>query len=270
MSLPVLVWVLDHSTATLGARLVLLVLAEHAHDDGRESYPALDTIAQRARLSRKGARDALARLERDGHIERDGFGPRGQTRWRLLFLGEKELHPPNREGGVAAVQKREAATPEPTTEPSNEKEDPRAKPPPGFPDELRPHAREVLRVLTAVAEQHGCKRVWPLEVGRAVMARPRHPLVAVAHELAGWAADPPRPITDIVATYRTFLKNAKELASVERLAADGTPTASIPPHPPGVTSLRGYDRNAAKAAREAEREQAAMRVIEQRRQESRV
>ena len=40
---------------------------------------------------------------------------------------------------------------------------------------------------------------------------------------------------------------------------------------PGIpkAAARGYDRNAAKAAREAEREQAAMRVIEQRRQEAR-
>lgn len=129
MSLPVFTWVLDNSEATLGARLVLLVLAEHAHDDGSESYPALDTIARRTRMSRKGVRDALRRLVDDGHVAEDGLGPRGQTKWRITFQSEgvKEVHPADGqgvkflpEGGVVPARSGEATTPEPSLEPSLE------------------------------------------------------------------------------------------------------------------------------------------------------
>jgi hypothetical protein len=41
-------------------------------------------------------------------------------------------------------------------------------------------------------------------------------------------------VTDVVGTYRTFLRSERELAAVEPLAADGTPSA---PAPSGVTSI---------------------------------
>ncbi len=82
-----------------------------------------------------------------------------------------------------------------------------------------------MRILKAVAADHPtAKAVWPREVGLVIMAFPRRPLVAAAHELARWAVDPPRPIRDVAATYRTFLKGERDLESTERLAADGTPT----------------------------------------------
>lgn len=103
------------------------------------------------------------------------------------------------------------------------REDKRLKIPDDFPGELRPHAREVMRILSEVAEQHGAPRVWPLAVARTVMAHPRHPLVATAHDLAVWAVDPSRAVKDVVSTYKTFLKRGRELQTTERLAADGTP-----------------------------------------------
>lgn len=134
MSLPVFVWVLDTSETTLGARLVMLVLAEHAHDDGSGAYPSLDTIARRCRMSRKGVRDALERLVKDGHIKADGHGTQGQTKWRILF---KEGSPPSLKpspeggcssytlggvvpsaGGVVPSPKTHATTPEPSVKPS--------------------------------------------------------------------------------------------------------------------------------------------------------
>lgn len=150
---------------------------------------------------------------------------------------------------------------------AREREDPRMKAPADFPDALRPHAREVYRVLCSVAEQHHTKKVWPLAVGRVVMAHPRHPLVATAHALAAWAVDPDRPVKDVVSTYRTFLGRRTELASTEFLAEDGTPGQVLGSGrlPDGVTPIR-RDRVAEREARSADRQVRFARAMAEREQ----
>lgn len=253
------------------AKVVLLGLANHAHPDGTEAYPALDTLAEYAACDRSTARRNVRKLVADGWAIEDGLGPKGQTKYRLAL----ERVPPPRGGGkVPPVQNATGstgasqgggtgATRTVPSEPSLGEEgarDPRDSAPDDFPDELRPHAREVLRILRAVAEQHGARKVWPLAVGRVVMAHPRHPLVASAHALAAWAADPPRPIRDVVGTYRTFLQRERELEAAEHLAADGVPASRPSGSPAGVTHLASSraDRERAKAER-TERRMAVMR-----------
>ena len=109
--------------------------------------------------------------------------------------------------------------------------------PDGFPPELRPHARAVFRVLRGVAEQHNAREVTPRGVGLAIMGAPGRRYVALAYELGSWAAAPPRPIRDVVATYRTWLSKEPRHAGVESLDAAGAPGGADPP--PGVTSLHG-------------------------------
>lgn len=156
-----------------------------------------------------------------------------------------------RPSGTTKRERKDAVVPE---------RDPREQIPDGFPDELRPHARQVLVLLREVAADHGAKKVWPQALGRLIMSQPRKPLVATAHELHQWAVDPPRKVIDVVATYRTFLKRAQDLEGPERLATDGTPGAA-----PGgnVHQLRPRggraDRIAANLA-EAERLQAELRA----------
>jgi hypothetical protein len=71
VSLPVLTWVLDNSEERLGNRLVLLALAEYAHDDGSKAYPSNETLQKRTRLSERGVRDSLRSLEANGSIRFD-------------------------------------------------------------------------------------------------------------------------------------------------------------------------------------------------------
>lgn len=114
-----------------------------------------------------------------------------------------------------------------------ERADPRDQAPEDFPAELRQHARIVMQTLQRVAEMHNAGKVWPLSVGRVVMQHPRHPLVKAAQALELWAVDPPRPIKDAVATYRTFLERERELQATERLSPDGVPlngTGRSAPH----------------------------------------
>lgn len=229
-------WVLDNSESTSGARLVLLVLAEHAHDDGSESYPSVETIMRRTRMSRRGVQEALRRLESDAHIAQDGVSRKGTVVYRVVMGAQNPRgRGLQREGGAA-----DAPEPSIGTRPNkkenahaSKREELNGKAPDGFPVELRRHANEVYVILKRVAEVHGAQRVWPRAVGLAIMAHPRHPLVATAHELEGWAVDPPRPVRDVVKTYRTFLSRARELEGVERLAEDGTPAA---PGPRGVVN----------------------------------
>lgn len=78
MSVVVSTWVWQHSEVEQrGDLLVLLALADHAQDDGTKAYPSVATLAQKARLSRRGVQLALRRLETQGAIVQAGSGPRG-------------------------------------------------------------------------------------------------------------------------------------------------------------------------------------------------
>lgn len=84
-------WVLDHSPAQRGDRLVLISLANHADRDGANAFPTVPTIARESgALSERSVQYALHSLEH-GHegsgraIERQGSAPTGATIWRVLM-----------------------------------------------------------------------------------------------------------------------------------------------------------------------------------------
>jgi hypothetical protein len=220
------------------AKVVLLGLANHAHPDGSEAYPALDTLAEYAHCDRSTARRNVRKLEESGWIIRDGDGPKGTTKYRLAMgaAAPGSKTPPVAQapdgGGTGAAEGVALAPPEPSLEPSNEpgtrsraKHDPTSLIPGDFPDELRAHARLVLPVLRSVAEQHGAREVTPLALARLMMApdRRRKPFVRAAHDFASWAADPPRPIRDAVSSYRTWVDRERNLQGIEPVPGDGGP-----------------------------------------------
>jgi hypothetical protein len=64
MSVRVLGWALREAPVTSKTDLlVLIVLADHAHDDGSGAYPSVATIAKLARMSPRGVHVALRNLE---------------------------------------------------------------------------------------------------------------------------------------------------------------------------------------------------------------
>lgn len=90
MSVQALTWVLDHSPAIHGDRLVLISIANHADREGRGSYPPVAMIASEARMSTRNVQYALRSLEHgfEGSgkaIFRDGRGPNGATLWAVLM-----------------------------------------------------------------------------------------------------------------------------------------------------------------------------------------
>lgn len=84
MSVEATAWALNVPVGG-NTKVVLLGLANHAHPDGRESYPALDTLARYAHCNRSTARRNVRRLAAEGWIEEYGKGPQGQAKYRLLM-----------------------------------------------------------------------------------------------------------------------------------------------------------------------------------------
>ncbi len=218
-------------------------------------YKTYDDWAAEIGISAKAVRGACDRLRKSGVVLaiQSPLDARDKTLWwRIDYakLRGDEPEPSGRpsapEGSPTAARgSSHAGVPGRTentseTKKENGRADLRDQVPDDFPDELRPHAREVMRVLRAIAADHPtAKAVWPREVALAVMAYPRHPLVQTAHALAGWAVDPPRPIKDVASTYRTFLKRERALGGTERLADDGSVSTDRGAPLASVHSLHG-------------------------------
>jgi len=79
VSVDVLTHVFKHSRASGNDRLVLLVLADHASDDGSGSYPSQTKIAEKANVTDRTVRACLRRLEGMGEITRHGVHPSHKT-----------------------------------------------------------------------------------------------------------------------------------------------------------------------------------------------
>lgn len=60
--------VLRHSRMKGAARMVLVVIADAARDDGSEAWPSLDTIADRAGITRRAAQSAIRTCEEEGEL----------------------------------------------------------------------------------------------------------------------------------------------------------------------------------------------------------
>src|ERR1700690_4329746 len=104
MSVHVMSWVLRHSEEKLGSRLTLLVLADHAHDDGTESWAAVDTIAREARLSRRQVQTCLQKLEESKAIIQTGTRSNGTRIWRVNMpaVGGEETASHSEAGGAVS------------------------------------------------------------------------------------------------------------------------------------------------------------------------
>ena len=92
MSIQAVAWVLEHSTSTGSARLVLISLANHASERNNwECWPTSRTIAHEAGVkSHSTALDASKALVKLGEISIiDPGDQRNAGRYRLTFMGER-------------------------------------------------------------------------------------------------------------------------------------------------------------------------------------
>lgn len=68
-----------------GELLVLLVLSDYANDDG-ECWPAVESIAQKARITARSVRRILRNLEENGYIQTSANRGRNHTNLYLICL----------------------------------------------------------------------------------------------------------------------------------------------------------------------------------------
>lgn len=87
MSIKVMTRVWEESEQSGGALLILLALADFSNDNG-ESWPAMTTIARKARMSKRNAQLTIAKLVEAGElsIERN-TGKRGTNTYKILSGG---------------------------------------------------------------------------------------------------------------------------------------------------------------------------------------
>jgi hypothetical protein len=83
LSLRAILAVLELSEARLANRLVLIALADYAHDDGTNAFPSVPTLARKARVDDRTVQRALRELEEAGELEQAGRTRSGVTIWRL-------------------------------------------------------------------------------------------------------------------------------------------------------------------------------------------
>lgn len=87
MSIQAVAWVLDHSQSRGLARLVLISLANHAHKDTAECYPAQRTIAAEAGISLGAVSVQIQTLIELGELSViEAGGPRTATRYQLPLV----------------------------------------------------------------------------------------------------------------------------------------------------------------------------------------
>jgi Helix-turn-helix domain len=87
MSVEVSTYVWKFSPSTLGARLVMLYLADKAHDDGSNVYPSIATIAKNTRLSDRQVQRVLGDLVEAGELIDEGVSFYGTRRFRVKMPG---------------------------------------------------------------------------------------------------------------------------------------------------------------------------------------
>lgn len=246
-------WAIAQKVGSPARKMVLTTLALHAESTTGVAYPSQATIAEAVECRERSVRDHLGALEEAGLVARRRRfrrdGARTSDEYLLLAPTVSEWpdgtpvdhrqispqaesatgedSPPNGQAGVKATD----ISPAPARGGVRGGVD---DVPPDFPDELRPHARHVMRVLRDLAERHGAKAVTARSLGNVMMARPRKPLVRAAHDFAAWADGKGRRQRDVVAGYRNWLDRCDDLAAVEPMPGKAQPE----PAGRGATPIR--------------------------------
>lgn len=97
MSIQAVGWVLEHSTARLTDRLVLLTIANHHNRDTGYAYIGYERMAREARVSERQAMRSVKSLVAEGHLAVEAnAGPRGTNVYRILGLEWGDILSPDK------------------------------------------------------------------------------------------------------------------------------------------------------------------------------
>lgn len=197
MSVTAMAAVFEHSQATGAARLMMLAIADSAHDSGELSaYPRSQALlARKANVDARTARRALRALEDLGELKVTQVGDgRASSDYLMLLPGLKIEGGRDARPGRADRPAREGKVPAPSSRPS-----------PSLPVNEKGSAR------SAAADGQGALPGVPT-------GAPKPPELLAAQELIRrvWTARNPRPATPFVA----LVKIAKRLIEAGHSEAD--------------------------------------------------
>jgi hypothetical protein len=150
VSVQAITWVLEHSQARYGARLVLLSIANHADREGKGAFPSITTIALEARMTPRQVRRTLPQLVDLGELVIEDESHESGTHRYTMTMGSRggdnmssppdKLSPPDpghlrpegvtsapgggdisdSQGGTSAPAEVSQMSPEPSVEPEAE------------------------------------------------------------------------------------------------------------------------------------------------------
>ena len=84
MSIQVMTLVWKGSLNKGSALLLLLAIADHAHDDGTGAWPSVETLAQQIRMTTRNTQRLLRLLEESGElVVGAGAGPNGVNTYTI-------------------------------------------------------------------------------------------------------------------------------------------------------------------------------------------
>ena len=97
MSIKVMDWVWEHSRHKGSDLLLLLAIADHAHDDGDGAYPSIETLARKIRMSERHTSRMIQELVQSGELAvKYKDGPKGANLYRVTMCdGGAILSPDN-------------------------------------------------------------------------------------------------------------------------------------------------------------------------------
>lgn len=194
-------WVWSHSAVdSSGQRLVLLFMADCAHDDGTNAFPSVMTIARACRMTERNARYCLRELEKAGHLKRTGVHPSGTYIYSVvmgaIFAGgqpiapevvEKAIHTSSSTttSGAAPCPPQQLAAPL---------------------DDLTDEEQEVMGILNDVADYHRAGKPRVSTVLKIMREFQQVDARDAARAMEAWADSPSRPMKNVSGTYRTFMR----------------------------------------------------------------
>lgn len=102
MSIRAIQTVLDESQHKGSALLLMVILANYAHDDGAYAFPSVGTMTRYTRLTRRNVQLLLRKLEESGELAEMGIHNSGTVIYRLVLPGFSKggvnFTPPKRRG----------------------------------------------------------------------------------------------------------------------------------------------------------------------------
>lgn len=227
MSIRIMSRIWDESPSKGRGLLVELALADFADDEGK-CWPAIETVARKARCSVRSVQDTATSMKNAGRMEIDyGVGPHGTNVYRFLFgQGVQKFHPANSDKEGVQLSVPETA-PDPSvtfnSDPSQKnKEATRDEIVAGYIAKVTPHMDDLIA---------------------------KHPAIDVPAQLAKWqlwlGASRKRVYSNPVQAFRYWLTNEQERidarAKTAVLNARSRPRAANAP----VSDASAWERYAA-------------------------